>query len=56
MPSPYHTMGEKKYESLGLEYKLHGVPAMDQKTLLAKKQAILDGVKAARKEAEAMKN
>ena len=53
---PYHTMGEKKYESLGLEYKLHGVPAMDQKTLLVKKQAILDGVKAARKEAEAMKN
>ena len=29
-----------------------GVPAMDQKTLLVKKQAILDGVKAARKELE----
>lgn len=49
---PYHTMGEKKYESLGMEYKLHGVPAMDQKTLLVKKQAILDGIKAARKEME----
>lgn len=49
---PYHTMGEKKYESLGMEYKLHDVPAMDQKTLLVKKQVILDGVKAARKELE----
>ena len=42
----------RKYESLGMEYKLHGVPAMDQKTLLVKKQAILDGIKAARKEME----
>ena len=53
---PYHTMGEKKYESIGMEYKLHGVPAMDQKTLLVKKQAILDGIKAARKESEGSGN
>ena len=25
---PYHTLGEYKYEKLGLKYKLEGVPAM----------------------------
>jgi len=47
---PYHTMGEKKYESLGMKYKLKGVPAMDQKTLLEKKKVILDGLKKRRAE------
>ncbi len=42
---PYHTMGEKKYESLGMEYKLKGVPAMDKDKLLDKKKAIIDGIK-----------
>ena len=42
---PYHTMGEKKYESLGIPYKLKGVPAMDIKTLLTKKAVILNGIK-----------
>ncbi len=53
---PYHTMGEKKYESLGMKYKLHGVPALDQKTLLAKKQVIIDGIKSVRKEAGIAEN
>ncbi|MCX4305862.1 MAG: pyruvate formate-lyase-activating protein [Acetatifactor sp.] len=47
---PYHTMGEKKYQSLGMEYKLKGVPAMDKTKLLDKKKVILDGVKKRRAE------
>lgn len=47
---PYHTMGETKYEKLGMEYKLKGVPAMDKDILLEKKQVILDGIKKRRSE------
>lgn len=27
---PYHTMGEAKYDNLGIEYPLHGVPALER--------------------------
>ena len=47
---PYHTMGEKKYESLGMEYRLKGVPPMDKTLLLDKKKAILEGIKKRREE------
>ncbi len=47
---PYHTMGETKYEKLGIEYPLKGVPAMDKKILLDKKEKILDGIRARRSE------
>lgn len=47
---PYHTMGEKKYEALGMEYPLKGVPAMDKPTVLLKKQVILDGIRKRRSE------
>ena len=47
---PYHTMGEKKYEAIGLEYPLKGVPAMDKDKLLDKKNAILAGIKKKRAE------
>lgn len=47
---PYHTMGENKYEKLGMEYKLAGVPALDKNILLEKKQVILDGLKKRRAE------
>ena len=47
---PYHTMGESKYEKLGMEYKLKGVPAMEKKDLLAKKEVILDGIRKRRAE------
>lgn len=47
---PYHTMGEKKYESLGMTYKLHGVPAMDKTTVIEKKKVILEGIKRRRAE------
>lgn len=47
---PYHTMGESKYEKLGIEYKLKGVPPMDKSVLLEKKKVILEGVKKRRSE------
>ena len=47
---PYHTMGESKYEKLGMEYKLKGVPAMEKKDLLAKKEVILEGIRKRRAE------
>ena len=47
---PYHTMGVSKYEKLGIPYRLEGVPAMNQNTLLEKKEKILDGVRARRAE------
>ena len=53
---PYHTMGENKYEKLGIEYRLKGVPAMDKNVLLDKKAAILQGIKKRRSEAEEAKN
>ena len=47
---PYHTMGVVKYEKLGIEYPLKGVPAMSQKTALEKKEVILKGIKERRKD------
>ena len=49
---PYHTMGEAKYEKLGIPYKLKGVPAMDKSKLVEKKQIILDGIRKRRAENE----
>lgn len=47
---PYHTMGESKYENLGIPYKLKGVPAMDKKKVIEKKKVILDGIRKRRTE------
>ncbi|MBD5520153.1 MAG: pyruvate formate lyase-activating protein [Lachnospiraceae bacterium] len=47
---PYHTMGENKYQKLGIEYKLKGVPAMEKKLLLEKKEVILEGIRKRRAE------
>ena len=47
---PYHTMGKVKYEKLGIKYRLEDTPALDQKTLLEKKQVILNGIKDRRAE------
>lgn len=49
---PYHTMGIAKYEKLGIDYKLKGVPAMDKNKVIEKKQIILDGIKKRRSEAQ----
>ena len=42
---PYHTMGKAKYEQLGMEYPLDGIPAMDKNKVIDKKQVILQGIK-----------
>ena len=47
---PYHTMGENKYEKLGIPYKLAGVPAMDKSKIVDKKKVILDGIRKRRAE------
>ena len=47
---PYHTMGETKYQKLGIDYKLKGVPAMGKDKVVEKKQVILEGIKARRAE------
>ncbi len=47
---PYHTMGESKYEKLGIPYKLEGVPAMDKGKVVEKKAVILDGIRKRREE------
>jgi len=47
---PYHTMGEVKYQKLGMEYKLKGVPAMEKDKALEKKKVILAGIKRRRAE------
>ena len=47
---PYHTMGESKYEKLGIPYKLEGVPAMDKNKIVEKKAVILDGIRKRREE------
>lgn len=38
---PYHTMGTKKYEQLGLEYPLKGVEAMDKKEAAKAREFLL---------------
>lgn len=47
---PYHTMGETKYEKLGIDYPLKGVPAMEKDKVIDKKKVILDGIKKRRAE------
>lgn len=45
---PYHSMGESKYESLGIPYALKGMRALDQASAVRAKQKILEGVRYAR--------
>ena len=47
---PYHTMGVQKYEKLGIDYPLKGVPPMDKDKLIDKKQVIIKGIKDRRAE------
>ena len=45
---PYHTMGVKKYEELGIDYPLAGRPAREKELAVQARQAIINGMKAAR--------
>jgi pyruvate formate lyase activating enzyme len=47
---PYHDMGKKKYEELGIDYRLKDTKPLDPKVLLEKKKVILDGVRKRREE------
>ena len=38
---PYHTLGIKKYEELGIEYPLKGLAPLQKEKALAAKQTIL---------------
>lgn len=42
---PYHDMGKVKYENLGIEYPLKGVPPMSKEGAVAAKKIILRGIR-----------
>ena len=46
---PYHTMGESKYEALGMTYPLAGVPALPKERAAQAREIILSGVRESRK-------
>ena len=45
---PYHTMGVVKYENLGFDYPLKGVPAESKEAVIKAKSVIIKGIKEAR--------
>lgn len=47
---PYHDMGTVKYKAMGIPYRFKGVPPMDKKLVIEKKQVILSGIKKRRSE------
>jgi len=46
---PYHTMGESKYEELGMTYPLKGVPALEKEKAAWARGVILQGVRESRR-------
>ncbi len=45
---PYHDMGKVKYESMGMDYPLKGVPPLSKEDALSAKKIILNGIMDAR--------
>ncbi len=43
---PYHTMGEVKYENLGIPYPLHGIEPATKEQAIEAKGIIMEGLKA----------
>ena len=50
---PYHSMGEVKYEKLGMEYPLKGMEPLTSNDAIKAKQVIINGIKRRRAEEEA---
>ncbi len=46
---PYHTMGAKKYDELGIEYSLKGVEALPKSEAVKAREAILESIKKTRR-------
>lgn len=42
---PYHTMGVKKYEEIGIPYKLKGTPPLSSEDAIRAREIILKGIK-----------
>lgn len=42
---PYHTMGQSKYEELGIDYPLKGLKSLDRAEAAKAKQVILSGIR-----------
>ena len=42
---PYHTMGQSKYEELGIDYPLKGLHSLDRAEAAKAKQVILSGIR-----------
>ena len=42
---PYHTMGVKKYETLGIPYPLRGVKAMNKDSVIKAREIVLQRLK-----------
>lgn len=49
---PYHTMGEKKYEALGIPYRLAGMKSCDIKYAMQRKNRILEAASGKKNRAE----
>lgn len=47
---PYHTLGVGKYEELGMDYPLKGIPPLEQEKAVDAKRRILEGIREIRKE------
>lgn len=47
---PYHSMGKRKYEELGMDYPLKHIPDLDKNTVSAYRTIILKGIKKRRSE------
>ena len=46
---PYHSMGERKYRELGIDYPLSGMESLEKSEAQRAKEYILDGIREARR-------